>query len=137
MDPKDTTDPFAKYGAKADEDPFAKYGAKADELEAPAPIQAAQTSISQAFNKPAKEQDGLLSRAGEAAAGFGSGVGAGVPFGLGPSIVAAFSPETTEQVEQDIQIHLRAGLRPAEKLQGRMNQQAIAGLNANGMKRFV
>jgi hypothetical protein len=73
---------------------------------APAPAAAAQASISQAFNKPAEGQDGLLSRAGEflgeTAAGFGSGVVAGVPFGLGPSIVAAFSPETTEQVEQDI-----------------------------------
>jgi hypothetical protein len=57
MDPKDTIDPFAKYGAKADEDPFAKYGAKADEPEAPAPIQAAQTSISQAFNAPSAKPE--------------------------------------------------------------------------------
>jgi hypothetical protein len=100
----------AKYGGTLAEDDnlAAKYGgARAEEaVSAPAPATAAQASISQAFNKPAKEQDGLLSRAGdylgEAAAGFGSGVVAGVPFGLGPSIVAAFSPETTEQVEQDI-----------------------------------
>jgi hypothetical protein len=107
MDPKDTTDPFAKYGAKADEDPFAKYGAKADEPSTPAPIQAAQTSISQAFNAPAAGKGGLLSDVGdylgEAAAGFGSGVVAGVPFGLGPSIVGALTPgETTEDVERTI-----------------------------------
>jgi hypothetical protein len=107
MDPKDTTDPFAKYGAKADEDPFAKYGAKADEPEAPAPIEAAQTSITQAFNAPAAGTGGLLSDVGnylgEAASGFGSGVVAGVPFGLGPSIVSALTPGvTTEQVEKDI-----------------------------------
>jgi hypothetical protein len=108
MDPKDTTDPFAKYGAKADEDPFAKYGAKADELEAPAPIQAAQTSISQAFNAPAAGKGGLLSDVGdylgEAVGGFGAGAVAGVPFGLGPSIVGALSPsQTTEDVEKDIE----------------------------------
>ena len=105
MDPKDTTDPFAKYGAKADEDPFAKYGAKADEPEAPAPIQAAQTSISQAFNKPSAGP-GLLSRAAQAGiqglADVGSGAVSGVPFGLGPSIVGLLPGTSTEEVEQDI-----------------------------------
>jgi hypothetical protein len=106
MDPKDTTDPFAKYGAKADEDPFAKYGAKADEPEAPAPIQAAQTSISQAFNKTAANQRGLLSKATEAGlfglADIGSGAVAGAPFGLGPSVLGALPGTSTEEVEQDI-----------------------------------
>jgi hypothetical protein len=71
-----------------------------------APLQAAQTSISQALKAPSASKGGLLSDVGnylgEAVGGFGAGAVAGVPFGLGPSIVAAFSPETTEQVEQDI-----------------------------------
>jgi hypothetical protein len=97
-------DPFAEFGAKADaDDPFAEFGAKAD---APASIQAVQTSISQALNAPAAGKGGLLSDVGnylgEAAAGFGSGVVAGVPFGLGPSIVGAFPGETTEDVERSI-----------------------------------
>jgi len=87
----------------------AEFGAvRVKEPEAPAPIQAAQNSISQAFNAPAAGKGGLLSDVGdylgEAAAGFGSGVVAGVPFGLGPSIVGALSPsQTTEDVEKDIE----------------------------------
>jgi hypothetical protein len=91
-----------------DDDIGAEFGAvRVKEPEAPAPIQAAQTSISQAFNAPAAGKGGLLSDVGdylgEAVAGFGSGVVAGVPFGLGPSIVGALTPgETTEDVERSI-----------------------------------
>lgn len=73
---------------------------------APTPVQAAQTSISQAFNAPAPGKGGLLSDVGnylgEAVAGFGAGAIAGVPFGLGPSIVGMFPGTSTEEVEQDI-----------------------------------
>ena len=78
-----------------------------EEPEAPTPIQATQTSIAKAFGTPApsekESRGGLVNYLGEAAAGFGSGVVAGVPFGLGPSIVGALTPgETTEDVERSI-----------------------------------
>lgn len=74
---------------------------------APSPAQAAQTSIAKAFGTPApsekESRGGLVNYLGEAVGGFGAGVVAGVPFGLGPSIVGALTPgETTEDVERSI-----------------------------------
>jgi hypothetical protein len=95
----------AKYGGTLAEDDnlAAKYGGTRAEEAAPAPAAAAQASISQAFKKPApSEGGGLLSKVGESASGFLSGAVSGAPFGVGPSVVAALSPETTEEVERDI-----------------------------------
>ncbi len=78
-----------------------------EEPEAPAPAQAAQESLAKAFGTPApsekESRGGLVNYLGEAVGGFGAGVVAGVPFGLGPSIVGALTPgETTEDVERSI-----------------------------------
>ena len=74
---------------------------------AAAPVQAAQTSISQAFNAPAPGKGGVLSDVGdyfgEALQGFGAGAAAGFPFGLGPSIVGTLTGQTTEDVQREIE----------------------------------
>jgi hypothetical protein len=100
-----------RFGAvsaeEEDEAPAApRFGAISAEEEPEAPAAAAQASISQAFNKPAEGQQGTLSRIAESGlrglADIGSGAVAGVPFGLGPSIVGLLPGTSTEEVEQDI-----------------------------------
>lgn len=101
---------YDEYGGEIvgnDKEELDEYGGVIVKPSAPAPVQAAQTSISQAFNAPAPGKGGLLSDVGnylgEAVGGLGAGVVAGVPFGLGPSIVGALTPgETTEDVERSI-----------------------------------
>jgi len=100
---------YDEYGGEIvgnDKDELDEYGGVIVKPSTPAPIQAAQASLNQAFNAPAAGKGGLLSDVGdylgEAAAGFGSGAIAGVPFGLGPSIVGMFPGTSTEEVERDI-----------------------------------
>lgn len=101
---------YDEYGGEIvgnDKEELDEYGGVIVKPSAPAPVQAAQTSISQAFNAPAPGKGGLLSDVGnylgEAVGGFGAGAVAGVPFGLGPSIVGALDPtRTTEDYEREI-----------------------------------
>ena len=101
---------YDEYGGEIvgnDKEELDEYGGVIVKPSAPAPVQAAQTSISQAFNAPAPGKGGLLSDVGnylgEAAKGFGYGAVAGVPFGLGPTIFGALSPsETIEDVERGV-----------------------------------
>ncbi len=99
---------FGAIDAEEDLPEAPRFGAiDAEEPAAPAPVQAAQTSISQAFNAPASGKRGPLDDIGdylgEAAGGALAGFTAGLPFGVGPSIVGALTPgETTEDVERDI-----------------------------------
>ena len=98
MDPKDTTDPFAKYGAKADEDPFAKYGAKADAPIAAAPVAVPTPKPEEPEPAPAPELS-----FGEKAArkGFAAALGMteAVPFGtqIAAGLRSLFGPETYEE----------------------------------------
>ena len=102
-----------RFGAisaeEEDEAPAApRFGAiSAEEEEEPAaPASAAQASISEAFNKPAAGQRGMLSKAAEAGlfglADIGSGAVAGAPLGLGPSVLGMLPGTSTEEVKKDI-----------------------------------
>lgn len=101
-----------RFGAisaeEEDEAPAApRFGAiSAEEEEPAAPASAAQASISEAFNKPAAGQRGMLSKAAEAGlfglADIGSGAVAGAPLGLGPSVLGMLPGTSAEEVKKDI-----------------------------------
>ena len=70
---------------------------------APAPAQAAQTSISQAFGTTPSTEPGLGEKALQTFADFGSGVVSGIPFGLGPTLVGALPGTSEEEVRQTLE----------------------------------
>jgi hypothetical protein len=98
-----------------DEDIGAEFGAVRVTEPTPAPkarpVEAAQASISKAFGAPEAEEPGVLSNLASAtgdflarqAAGGLAGFTAGLPFGVGPSVVGALTPGvSTEEVEQGV-----------------------------------
>ena len=98
-----------------DEDIGAEFGAVRVTEPAPTPktrpVEAAQASISKAFGAPEAEEPGVLSNLASAtgdflarqAAGGLAGFTAGLPFGVGPSVIGALTPDvSTEEVEQGV-----------------------------------
>jgi hypothetical protein len=84
-------DPFAEFGAKADEaDPFAEFGVKADTpTQAIAPTPSAPVPTPMSFGEKMTSLGRESIKAMEPLADIGRGLISGAPFDLGPKAVAA------------------------------------------------